>query len=478
MIKSFTTLSALGLFIALVNCSADPLPCEDTKTCASAGGDAGGDTGVPTCDPAKDASCITNSGGVFVSANAQAGGDGTKEHPLSKIADGIARADGNRNTIFIAEGDYAENISITKAVNLVGGLSSTWAPGAGKAKIVPPKGVAVMVSGGVTVAIYDIAVNASADPTIKGASAIGIFAASSTLDIRRVESTSGDGVGGEQGALGETRPNYTKAPDPGGSADGATSGKGKTCTCVDGTSSKGGNGAAGNGADVSAGEANPATGTANSGPSNLTACGDGTVGQAGAAGAEGDPSKPGALTEAGWSSTTQPVIAPNGRPGQGGGGGGAKTQSGTNAGGGGGCGGCGGAGGSSGGNGGSSFALLSFKSTITVDGGAFKAGAGGTGGIGGEGQSGQKGGAIGTGACNGGPGGDGAGGSGGGGGVGGHSAAIAFVGTAPTVSGATLTAGTKGAGGSGGNGGSASSVVGAKGKPGTDGRAENTLSLE
>lgn len=474
-------------------CGDSVTDCISSRTCSYSdeggtttdGGGADADSGVvvpPGCDLTKDPkdapACIDNGVGIFVAPTGNDSSSGSKELPVKTIGKGVQlAASRGLPRVYVCEGTYDSAVEIKSAVGIHGGLSCAWQFTGAKPKIAPPTGPAVRVtkvSGAVVIA--DVEAFGSADANVPGDSAIGAFVSESTdVTFRGTTLSTGNAVAG---AKGTARSNYSTAAPAGNPANGAAAGSGPPCTCADGTSSKGGNGAAGNGADVSAGSSMPAVGSANSGFSNLTTCGDGTVGAGGAANAAGaGPTVSGKLSAAGWSSASTVVNAPNGNPAQGGGGGGAKTQSGTNAGGGGGCGGCGGAGGTSGQNGGSSFALVSFNSGVVINGGALIAGAAGNGGDGGEGQAGQAGGALGTGACNGGPGGSGAGGSGGGGGAGGHSVAVAFVGTEPRVTGATLTSGVKGSGGAGGLPGAGPGNAGATGTGGPEGKAQNSLAL-
>ena len=468
--------------------------CLDYGTCtglAAEGGPGGeGDGGaeggavIPaTCDLTKSAKdspdCVVDGVGVFVSPTGKDGARGTKADPLRSIADGVAKASADRKPrVYVCEGTYDAAVTLAEGVSIFGGLSCAWALTGAKPRLAPAKGIALRVTK-VTSAIVveDFEIAGSADPNTPSDSAIAVFVSDSgPITLRRVKLSAGAATPGSNGTK---RSNYAgSAAATGGNANGALAGQGASCSCMDATTSKGGNGAAGNGADVSAGGAMPPVGAANSGSSNLTTCGEGTVGTNGAAKPAGaSTSVPGSLSAQGWSTPNSMINAPNGNPAQGGGGGGAKTQGGTNAGGGGGCGGCGGAGGVSAQSGGSSFALLAFNSSIVVEGGALISGAGGAGGTGGAGQDGEPGGGVGTGACNGGPGGAGAGGTGGSGGAGGHSAPIGFVGTEPHVTGATLTPGMKGAVGPGGMAGAGPGAPGSAGAQGPEGKAAPSLAL-
>ena len=280
---------------------------------------------------------------------------------------------------------------------------------------------------------------------------------------------------GTAGLKGESTKNYTAPTALGGIPQNGSAGGGPvTCTCVDLTLSKGGMGGSKD-ADVTSGSSVPSVGTANFGGTGAN-CAPGLVGSNGLAGKAGNAAlRAGVLTGTGWDSTGIGTAATNSNPGQGGGGGETEVNSG---GGGGACGGCGGGGGAAGTNGGSSFAVLSFNSSVIIEGGTLITGLGGAGGPGGDGQDGQTGGTGADGACAGGNGGNGAGGSGGGGGAGGHSAPVAFVGTEPKVTGASVMPGAKGDSGTGGKGGGGLGVTGAEGPPGPAGASQPSLALQ
>ena len=460
--------------------------CEELRTCPSpdAGEGGGGDVVAPPgCDltksPKDSAACVDDAVGVFVSASGDDGATGKKSAPVKSIAKGVELA-ASRGVprVYVCEGTYNQAVEVKAAFSIFGGLTCAWAASETvRPKLAPAKGIALKitnVSGAVVV--EDLEVVGSADAATPGDSAIGAFVSgASNVTFRRTTLTAGAGTAGAKGA---SRTNYAGATaTAGGNANGAIAGTGALCACTDASLSKGGNGAAGNGAGFSDGSATPAAGAPNAGTSGTINCTDGQPGANGAADIAGvAATSPGELSASGWGATTKPADGPNGKPGQGGGGGGAKTNA-NSAGGGGACGGCGGAGGGPGSNGGSSFALLSFNSTVTVDGGTLATAAGGAGGAGGDGQDGQTGGALGAGACNGGPGASGAGGSGGGGGAGGHSVPVGFVGTEPKVTGATLTPGAKGGIGSGGTPGLGSGNAGTAGTPGPEGKSQKVLPL-
>ena len=480
---------AAVLVAAACTDSGHGLDCTDfgdgVSTCleraqADADGGKDGDAPIdvpPGCDLAKSVNdspaCVHDDVGVFVSPTGDDAGDGTKATPVRSIRRGLElAASRQRPRVYVCEGTYGDAVEITAPIAIISELSCAWSAGGGKATVAPPAGVALRVTDvGGPVLLEGLAFVGSADPTKLGDSAIAAFVSGAgNVTFRNTDLTASDGVAG---AVGEGRLNYNV---PAKDGIGAASGAGAvTCACLDGiTSSTGGKGGAiGSGGDP--GSATPAVGGINAGLGGAT-CTVGTVGANGSASAGGDAgSRPGDLAGGGWLAANDGSGGGNGSPGQGGGGGGGRN--GVTAGGGGACGGCGGAGGTPGASGGSSFALLSFQSTITVDGGVLKTGNAGAGGEGGPGQDGQGGGTGGVGACDGGRGGSGAGGSGGGGGGGGHSVPVAFVGTEPRITNATLTPGTEGSGGEGGKAGAGPGTAGNAGAKGAAGKAQRTLAL-
>ena len=493
-----TMRTALGLLtvacsVAVLHCSAGlPYVCHGAVECGLEP-DGGTDAGAPdvvappgcnlTESPKESAACVDDAVGVFVSPSGDDGATGKKLAPVKSISKGIElAASRGLPRVYVCEGTYETSVEIKAPVSIHGGFSCQWAYTGAKPKLAPPKGIALRVTGaGAGVVVEDLEVVGSADANTPGDSAIAVFVTESpNVTFRRTNLSGGAGIAGGKGAA---RSNYAGASAAkGGDANVAVAGAGPTCSCTNSTTSKGGNGAAGNGAGFSDGSATPPVGTTNVGASGTIACGDGQSGaNAIATTLAGKPSPAaGTILSSGWESTKIGTTGGDGNPGQGGGGGGAKTtlnMGNGSAGGGGGCGGCGGGGGGAGSNGGSSFALVVFNSSVNVDSGTLVTAGAGRGGAGGDGQEGQGGGAVGGGACNGGPGGSGAGGSGGGGGAGGQSVPVAFVGREPTVTNATVTPGTKGAGGPGGTPGGGAGNPGAPGMPGPEGKAQNTLAL-
>lgn len=490
--RTLSAFFAFGVVVVGVACS--PFSggaCEENESCAGSGADAGtagaeGDAGNPItlpsgCDLTKSIAdapaCVSDEVGIFVSPSGDDDASGRKATPLKTIATAVAlAASRSLPRVYVCEGTYDAPVEVKSAVSILGGLTCQWEPVANaRPRITPPVGPAlrvVGVTGGIS--FEDLDVTAGADANAPGASAIAAFVSESkSVAFRRVNLKAGAATDGPKG---EARSNYTAEPTAGGNTSTVSPGAGPSCTCLDGTSSKGGMGSAGPGPGVGSGSSTPMVGSSNSGSYDVGSCTAGGPGANGNAAPEGTAQVAGVLSALGWDSSSVTSNNGNGSPGQGGGGGGAHTSQNVG-GGGGGCGGCGGAGGTPGTNGGSSFALLSFNSGVTIEGGSLVTSTAGTGGEGAAGQNGQSGATYGYGACNGGSGGSGAGGNGGAGGAGGHSVPIGFVGPEPTVAGAALTPGAAGVGGAGGARGTGPGNAGSYGLAGPSGKSLPTLAL-
>lgn len=494
--------------------------CAENGTCPVEAGAAPADADVgsepvpsdgPSCDPKKDPSdepCwIDEAYGVFVAPQAaggdDTGGDGTRAHPYATIGAALQRL-GGRARVYVCDGEYAEQVTLTVAASIYGGLAcpgdDAGAPFAyvgGVARVVSPAAdYAIKIEQvGAAIAIEDMAFTApdaigtGADGT--GRSSIAALVDSSDVGWKRVSLVAGAGADGADGANGAGAPNYPQGtPAPGGSsgeAPGAGAGGGGAGgynKCVDLDTSTGGaggvagagtgNGSPPIGGDGQAGSAMPPPSTSAGldgagAPGGKMTCGPpGTPGAPGLARSGGGAAASyGALSGAGWQASGG-GDGPAGAPGQGGGGGGGLTSVGGN---GGGAGGCGGSGGSGGRGGGGSIALASVASTQILVQCTLATGSGGAGGAGGVGDVGQLGGAgtVGNG-CPGGPGGAGAGGSGGAGGTGGISVGILYTGPSPAYDGrTTITVGDADARGSHGAGAAAVQSGSAPGHAGVDG---------
>jgi hypothetical protein len=89
---------------------------------------------------------LTNEFGVFVTTNATAGGDGTKEHPLATISAAIERVKDLKLRVYVCAGTYAESLTLVNAVSVIGSLScdgGMWTTGGGRSIVNAPTSPAV-----------------------------------------------------------------------------------------------------------------------------------------------------------------------------------------------------------------------------------------------------------------------------------------------------------------------------------------------
>jgi hypothetical protein len=498
----------------------------------------------PTKDP-KDEPCVLDSAyGVFVASaggdagaeslgSGVAGPDGTADRPYASIGQALANMAG-KSRVYVCNGVYTEQVSITAAVSLYGGLSCAagsarrvWSYVGQTAQVTaPPSAYALFVTGVQpgSVTIEDMSF-AAPDATGPGTSSVAaLIASSSAVRLERVALSAGHGANGAPGADGAQNPNYTGAAPTGGSQVSAgppgsgtinvTGGAGAINPCTLFGMSAGGDGGLGCGSDGgtsgfgSAGSATPPAPVTMAGRDGLPR---GTIlpDAGGAASLSDDPGADGVADDGGVAAPAQDygtlsaggwVPSPGGAgspgdPGQGGAGatdpnyGQCGTSSQSIGGGGGGAGGCGGAGGQGGGGGGGSIALASVASNVTLTACSLNTAAGGTGGAGGGGQIGQAGAQGGdtsfpSAHAAGAFGGNGAGGSGGAGGTGGISVGVLASGSTIVMDDATTQntrLGAPGAGGAAGPGGGHGSVgaltTGVDGNSGAPGSAGASVAL-
>jgi hypothetical protein len=438
-----------------------------------------------------------------------------------------------KSRIYLCNGVYAEQVSITTAVSVYGGLlcapgaaSRVWSYVGQSAQVTaPPAAYALFVTGVQqgSVTIEDVSFTAI-DATGPGTSSIAALIASSSVRLERVALSAAHGANGAPGADGARNPNYTGAAPTGGSQVSAgttgsgsfnvAGGAGALNHCTLFGMSAGGDGGLGCGGDGgTSGLGSPGSATP---PAPVTMAGrdglprgtilpdaggaptlsddpgaDGVAGEGGAAAATQDY---GSLSAGGWVPRPGGAGSP-GDPGQGGAGatdplyGQCGTSSQSVGGGGGGAGGCGGAGGMGGGGGGGSIALASVASNVTLTACSLNTAAGSTGGAGGAGQDGQGGAQGGdtsfpSAHASGAFGGNGAGGSGGAGGTGGISVGVLASGSTIVMDDATTQKarlGPPGAGGAAGPGGRHASAgaltTGADGNSGAPGSAGTSVAL-
>jgi hypothetical protein len=475
---------------------------------------AGGGTGdclSDTDDPGSDPCVVDFNTGVFVRADATAGGDGTMGKPFQTIGAGIAAAVAGKKRVYVCVGTYNEQLQLTGAddgLSVYGNLDCTngWKyVSTASTVVVTPAGTAapataLTLSGNMTggVLFEDVGFT-SLDGVNAGDSSIAVFVGSGAkLTLMGGTVTAGKGV---TGVTPGYSPNWNEA---GGAAPGGgqptgfgepTGGAGgQNTSCLDATTSAGGRGGDVNtiaatcssgGAGSSNSTPDPTRGQGGQGGATNASCAVGEPGDDGSdatVGGSGAKSV-GHIGVSGWTPGDTGGQGNKGGAAYGGGGGGANCetvgQAGPRGGGGGGAGGCGGGPGLGGGPGGSSIAILVDQSALATTNVTVLTAAAGGGGTGGQGQSGQSGGSGFTQSnpdCSGGSGGNGGAGSGGGGGAGGNSIGIAWLGTTgPSVNNTVIasdqatytgiTTGTYGAAGPGGKDGKGN----ASGSPGVQG---------
>ncbi|CAN5300157.1 hypothetical protein BH09MYX1_BH09MYX1_48420 [soil metagenome] len=409
------------------------------------------DGGVP-CDPSKDAKCVDEAKGIFVSSTGKADGAGTKGDPISSLANALAKAKSSAKArLYVCEGSYAGSVDIADAIAIYGGFAcATWTYGGTKPVVQADKpAYAMKISANAEV--YDLSLVGKAG-VAASESSIGVLASGAiTVKLVRVTVEAGAGVKGADAVLVPYTTFPTQGQLNGKGASGGTGGSANPITCPGGATTTGGKGG-----DNGFGGDN--------GLPNLGAGQGGTAGSCGTTGTgkDGTPAtgaSPAAAitTRGGLAGTWAPTSGakgPDGPPGQGGGGG---FGSGGGGGGGGGAGGCGGAGGPGGGGGGASIALIAIDAVVTLSESELITTNAGDGGKGVAGQAAQVEFGFFAGGtppgCGGGNGGKGGAAGSSGGGAGGISVGIPSQGTQPPTDTATdgkITFGTKGNKGVGG----------------------------
>ena len=471
---------------------------------SGASGDTGG-TCSKTDSPAVAACTVIESLGVFVSPKGSDDkGRGTRESPFQTLRKAIGEARKQSKRVYARStgGAFHELLTLdadSDQTEIYGGFDCIdWTYSADAPTSVISDSPRALVGSDLTALVVEDFSFTAANATQAGdSSAAAWFSNSKNVVLRRVSLTAGTGADGADGAgtkeaaaQGQSGINGAAAcsvpqPPNDGAMQVETLCDGEPTGSIGGAGGDGGTDGKGAGT-AAAGEPIGAElrGQPGYGQAAATSwnCGVGPGLGGGQMGSDAmsQPAANGAMTsmsDAGALTSNRFVGASgqdgvNGAPGQGGGGGGGAiapracssgaARTGASGGSGGG-GGCGGKGGKGGGAGGGSFALVSFRSSITLENGVLTAQRGGNGGHGGYGQPGGAGGPPGAGgsgyseavnACSGGAGGKGGDGGHGGGGAGGPSAAIAYAGFAPIKLGTPLlkVASTPSSGGDGGAG--------------------------
>ena len=251
-----------------------PVPAADGggSSSGSSGGVDGGDGGViapPGCDlkvDPKDApACMDDAVGVFVSPSGTDGGSGKKAEPVKTLQQALKLVSSSRPRIYVCGDEtqaYVGPVALTgtSGVSIYGGFECAgWGHKGGKSKIT--------VSGGGEVGLdLDKVQNASFQDLVVEGPAEGApnsiaarVTESSGVSFKRVKLVAGNGQNQAKAGDGTTLklmatdpPPVAGAPIPNGiDGAGGTAGQTKTCTCEDGSTSKGGGGgSAGGGGGV------------------------------------------------------------------------------------------------------------------------------------------------------------------------------------------------------------------------------------
>lgn len=385
------------------------------------------------CAPKEDAA-------IYVAVDGDDRAPGTAAEPVQTLANALELASARGGVVIACGGTYAENLSLTQGVRLLGGFSCDqrrWSrQSTARASVAPESGVPLTILGvafPIEIADFDFV---ASDAQAAGESSIAAFvAASLRVTLRRVTLSAGAGADGTNGSL--TPYDFSELDLRGNNATSSTTAAQKLCTCPGGVVTRGG---AGGAQDQNGGSGAPAykvLADDGKGGDTTLACSAGGAGIAGGVGADAayalGAEKLGTLSIAGWLPAPGSDAA-DGKPGQGGGGGAGKANGG---GGGGGCGACGGHGGGAGSGGGASIALLSLNSPVQLRACSLSSARAGNGGAGVPGQAAQAtagpGGSGYSAGCSGGKGGAAGKGGASGGGAGGVSLGVGYSGKKPLL---------------------------------------------
>ena len=152
------TFAATAAFVGCASFQADICAygvCKEGDGSVVGDGDASSEGGLPdsnapgcsnTEDPASDpAKCFTDELAVFVSAEAQPGGTGTKLRPFRTIGEAIGTT---KSRIVVCEGTYTERLTIGRPVEIFSRVNCAFTATGGRAQLFAPEGqeTAVFVS--------------------------------------------------------------------------------------------------------------------------------------------------------------------------------------------------------------------------------------------------------------------------------------------------------------------------------------------
>jgi len=144
--------------------------------------------------------------GVFVSATAAAGGDGTRARPLPTIGAGVALAKQVGKRVYVCTGTYREALAVADSISVVGGLGCSggvWTTGAPKSRLDSPTSPAVLATDIRTATRIEGFEIVAPDATEPSGSSFGVFAVRSpALTIASSRITAGNAMAGADGAEG------------------------------------------------------------------------------------------------------------------------------------------------------------------------------------------------------------------------------------------------------------------------------------
>ncbi|MGH7342256.1 MAG: PKD domain-containing protein, partial [Candidatus Rokuibacteriota bacterium] len=144
--------------------------------------------------------------GVYVSATTgSAGSPGTPAEPVPTIGEGFALAQVRGGPIYIAEGTYAESVTMASGVDLLGGYEpANWTRDPAQHVTTVTLGSQGLRGIGVSDVTIEGLVIQSADATVTGESSYGVFlSGSSSIVLRDCEIEAGSGAAGSAGSNGQ-----------------------------------------------------------------------------------------------------------------------------------------------------------------------------------------------------------------------------------------------------------------------------------
>jgi hypothetical protein len=169
-------------------------------------------------DGPANTSELTNELGVFVATTGVGTADGTREHPLASIQEGIKLGTHLGKRVYVCTGTYREALVVAESISIIGGLDCTkneWRAGAGRTRIEAPSSPAVRAKDIVSPTRLEGLDIVAPDATAASGSSIGLLAErASALVIARSKIAAGnamDGADGVDGTQLQSSPSATGA---------------------------------------------------------------------------------------------------------------------------------------------------------------------------------------------------------------------------------------------------------------------------